>query len=91
MLDLWVLLISGVAGYLLRKLRFEPAILVLALALGPILERSFLQSLYLVQGDWMQMFLRPIAGGMLITGFLVLTIPALLRLLRQRAMRQSMA
>ncbi len=91
MLDLWVLLISGVAGYLLRKLRFEPAILVLALALGPILERSFLQSLYLVQGDWMQIFLRPIAAGMLIVGFLVLTIPALLRLLRQRAMRQSMA
>lgn len=91
MLDLWVLLISGVAGYLLRKLRFEPAILVLALALGPILERSFLQSLYLVQGDWMQIFQRPITAGMLSAGFLVLVIPALLRLLRQRAMRQSMA
>ena len=91
MLDLWVLLISGVAGYLLRKLRFEPAILVLALALGPILERSFLQSLYLVQGEWMQIFQRPITAGMLTSGFLVLAIPALLRLLRRRALRQSMA
>ena len=40
MLDIWVLLISVMAAHLRRKLRFEPAILVLALALGPILERS---------------------------------------------------
>jgi hypothetical protein len=44
-----------------------------------------------VQGDWMQIFQRPITAGMLGAGFLVLVIPALLRLLRQRAMRQSMA
>jgi putative tricarboxylic transport membrane protein len=88
MLDIWVLLISGLAAYLLRKLRFEPAILVLALALGPILERSFLQSLYLVQGEWMQIFQRPITAGMLITGLVVLAAPVLLRLVRRIAASQ---
>lgn len=83
LLDVWVLLLSGVAGYVLRKLRFEPAILVLALALGPILERSFIQSLYLVQGDWMQILHRPITAAMLVTGLVALAAPALFRLGRR--------
>jgi putative tricarboxylic transport membrane protein len=83
LLDVWVLLLSGVAGYVLRKLRFEPAILVLALALGPILERSFIQSLYLVQGDWMQILQRPITAAMLVTGLVALAAPPLFRLGRR--------
>jgi putative tricarboxylic transport membrane protein len=75
LLDLWVLLFSGVAGYLLRKLKFEPAILLMALALGPILERSFLQSLYLTQGNWVEILQRPIAGSMFAIALLVLLVP----------------
>jgi putative tricarboxylic transport membrane protein len=90
-LDVWVLLVSGVAGYLLRKLRFEPAILVLALALGPILERTFIQSLYLVQGDWLQLFQRPITAAMLIAGFVALGAPGLLGLARRIAARERAA
>ncbi len=90
-LDVWVLLVSGVAGYLLRKLRFEPAILVLALALGPILERTFIQSLYLVQGDWLQLFQRPITAAMLIAGIVALGAPGLLGLARRIAARERAA
>ena len=61
------------------------------LALGPILERSFLQSLYLVQGEWMEIFLRPITAGMILTGLVVLVAPALLRLARGGAARQRLA
>ncbi len=77
LLDLWVLLASGVAGYLLRQLKFEPAILLMALALGPILERSFLQSLYLTQGNLGEVMQRPIAGSMLVIALLVLLYPML--------------
>jgi putative tricarboxylic transport membrane protein len=76
-LDLWVLLFSGVAGYVLRKLKFEPAILLMALALGPILERSFLQSLYLAQGSWIEIVRRPIAGTMFAVALAVLLLPML--------------
>lgn len=75
LLDLWVLLASGVAGYTLRKLKFEPAILLMALALGPILERSFLQSLYLTQGNGIEILARPIAGSMFAIALLVLVVP----------------
>jgi putative tricarboxylic transport membrane protein len=77
LLDLWVLLASGIAGYLLRQLKFEPAILLMALALGPILERSFLQSLYLTQGNLSEVMQRPIAGSMLVIALLVLLYPML--------------
>ena len=80
-LDLWVLLLSGIAGYVLKRLKFEPAILLMALALGPILERSFLQSLYLTQGHLEEILERPIAGVMLILAFIILVYPIILKLI----------
>jgi putative tricarboxylic transport membrane protein len=88
LLDLWVLLLSGVAGYVLRQLKFEPVILLMALALGPILERSFLQSLYLTQGDLTDIMTRPIAGTMLVIAAMVLIYPMLqVLLVRWRAVK----
>ena len=76
-LDLWVLLFSGVVGYVLRRLKFEPVILLMALALGPVLERSLLQSLYLSQGDLLEIVLRPIAGSLFALVAIVLLFPLL--------------
>jgi len=84
LLDLWVLLASGVAGYVLRRLKFEPAILLMALALGPILERSFLQSLYLTQGNLFEVLSRPLAGVMFALAALVLLLPLFRWLLRRK-------
>ncbi|PHY07444.1 MAG: transporter [Alcaligenaceae bacterium] len=85
LLDLWVLLASGVAGYVLRRLKFEPAILLMALALGPILERSFLQSLYLTQGNLVEVLSRPLAGTMFALAALVLLLPLFKWLLRRKS------
>ena len=38
--DAVVMLIFGILGYLLRKLDYEPAPLVLALVLGPMFEKA---------------------------------------------------
>jgi putative tricarboxylic transport membrane protein len=84
LLDLWVLLASGVAGYVLRRLKFEPAILLMALALGPILERSFLQSLYLTQGNLVEVLSRPLAGVMFALAAVVLLLPLFKWLLRRK-------
>lgn len=89
LLDLWVLMISGVAGYLLRKLGFEPALLILALALGPILEQSLIQSLFLVQGDWIEILRRPISGSLFAIGALILLAPLLLRRFNRAAIAES--
>jgi TctA family transporter len=52
----------------------------MALALGPILERSFIQSLYLTQGDLLEILTRPIAGTMIFIALLVVLIPFIQRI-----------
>ncbi|MFC1799154.1 tripartite tricarboxylate transporter permease [Thermodesulfobacteriota bacterium] len=59
-LDVIFMLIFGFIGYLMRKFEFEPAPLVLAYVLGPMLEKSLRQSLILTRGDPYIFLHRPI-------------------------------
>ncbi|GGE46115.1 hypothetical protein GCM10011360_36760 [Primorskyibacter flagellatus] len=49
--DVWVLCGMGLVGYFLRKMGFHLAPLVVALMLGPIIEKHFREALYLSNGD----------------------------------------
>ena len=60
--DVWLMLLFGVAGYLLRKLNYPVAPAVLAIVLGPLAERSFRQSLLASQGDVFIFMERPISA-----------------------------
>ncbi len=60
--DVWLMLLFGIAGYLLRKLNYPVAPAVLAIVLGPLAERSLRQSLLSSQGDVMIFFERPISA-----------------------------
>jgi putative tricarboxylic transport membrane protein len=50
--DIWILSISGAAGYLLRKLGYEMAPLLLALVLGDRLEENFRLALTMSGGSY---------------------------------------
>jgi putative tricarboxylic transport membrane protein len=50
--DIWLMVISGGAGYLLRKFGFDMAPLLLALVLGDRLEENFRLALTLSGGDY---------------------------------------
>jgi putative tricarboxylic transport membrane protein len=63
--DVWIMAMTGVAGYLLRKLGFELAPVVLGLVLGPMLEMSLRQSLALSGGSYAIFVQRPIAASLL--------------------------
>jgi putative tricarboxylic transport membrane protein len=60
--DMWIMFGAGILGYLMRKLEFPAAPVVLALVLGPMVERSLRQSLTLSHGDLSIFFTRPIAA-----------------------------
>jgi putative tricarboxylic transport membrane protein len=60
--DVWLMLLFGVAGYLLRKLNYPVAPAVLAIVLGPLAEQSFRQSLLGSQGDVLIFFERPLSA-----------------------------
>lgn len=50
--DMWVVLVFGIIGWLMKKTGFDPGPLVLAFVLGPILETSVRQSLLLSGGSF---------------------------------------
>ena len=65
----------GIGGYLLRKLGFEAAPLVLALILGRPLEEALRQALALSQGSFLPFVTRPISLVLLLATAATLTTP----------------
>jgi putative tricarboxylic transport membrane protein len=59
--DLGLMILFGGVGYLLRKFAYEPAPLILAVVLGPMLENALRQSLIISQGSFMIFVSRPIS------------------------------
>ena len=73
MFDVWLLVISGLLGYVMRKTEFPTAPLILAFVLGPLFEQSVRRSFLLSQGDPTIFLTRPWSLAFLIlTGFIVL-------------------
>ena len=68
MVDVWIMLATGALGYLLRKLGFEPAPIVLGLVLAPMLELSLRQSLAMSAGSYLIFVTRPISAVLLVVG-----------------------
>jgi putative tricarboxylic transport membrane protein len=82
--DVIVMFIFGVVGYLLRKLDFEFAPLVLALVLGPMCEKALGQSLRISYGTLSIFFTRPICLVFLVTTVLLFLVPYFLRSRKNR-------
>ncbi len=74
LVEIYIMLIFGVLGFLLRKVGFECAPFLLAMVLGPIMERSLRQSLLISHGDLGIFFVRPISGLLMALGIVFLII-----------------
>ena len=74
--DVVVMALFGIVGYILRKLDFPLAPVVLTLILGPLMERSLRQSLELSQGSLSIFLESPIAVVLLVLTALILIAPA---------------
>jgi putative tricarboxylic transport membrane protein len=72
--DLWTMAIAGVVGYLLRKVGFDPATIVLAMVLGPMMEQALRQALMMSRGDFGIFVSRPISLVMLAAVLLLLVV-----------------
>jgi putative tricarboxylic transport membrane protein len=82
--DVWIMLIMGVLGYVLRKFSLDPAPLVLGLVISPTFELSLRQSLIMSNGDYLIFFQRPIALVLMVIAATLLTLSGI-SLLRKRA------
>jgi putative tricarboxylic transport membrane protein len=91
LLDLWILVIFGVFGYALRKLRVDPSPLVVALVLGPMMEKTLRQSLFITRGSVVDLVSRPLTAAILLVPLAALLAPPIFRLMRRRAPHASPA
>jgi putative tricarboxylic transport membrane protein len=72
--QLGLLVLFGLVGYVMRKLDFPTAPLVLGLVLGDSMEKSLRQSLMMSQGD-LSILLRPIPAALLGIAAFLLVVP----------------
>lgn len=75
--DVYLMLVFGVFGYLMRKFGYEPAPLILAFVLGPMMENNLRKALILSQGDFSVFVSRPISLTCLVLAALLLLSPLL--------------
>src|SRR5207249_4639662 len=72
--DVWIMLVMGLVGYLLRKLEFELAPIVLGVILAPMIEMALRQSLAMSDGQYAIFLTRPIATTLLAVGVLLVLL-----------------
>ena len=74
--DVWIMLIAGVVGWLMRKFDFNPAAFIISFVLARGAEQTFRQALRLDDSGALIFFERPIALLFLIIGVAVIILRA---------------
>ena len=83
--DVWLMLIFGLGGYLLRKLEYPMAPIVLAIVLGPLAEQSMRQSLIMALGSPVIFFERPLSLTFMIFAMVLFVMPLAKRAYQNRS------
>jgi putative tricarboxylic transport membrane protein len=74
-MDVFFMLVFGVIGYFMKKLKYEAPPFILAFVLGPLLEYSLKQSLIISKGSFGIFVTRPISAVCLGIALILLLIP----------------
>lgn len=79
MFDVYVMLVFGVVGFLLREMKYPMAPLVLGIVLGDLLDLNLRRGLALTNGDPSPFFTRPISAVIcaIIVVIVLMSIPAI--------------
>ncbi|HEX2256133.1 MAG TPA: tripartite tricarboxylate transporter permease [Afifellaceae bacterium] len=91
-LDVWLVLIFGIIGFILRRLDYPLAPLVVALVLGAPTEQALRQSLIMSDGSMLIFLQRPISGPIAAVAILLFMLPLIQMFIRRyRRGRQQAA
>jgi putative tricarboxylic transport membrane protein len=75
--DVWLMLLFGIVGYLMRKLDYPMAPAVLAIVLGPLAEPALRQSLLISNGSFAIFFERPMSAVITALAIIMFFLPLL--------------
>jgi TctA family transporter len=82
--DIYVMIFFGIVGYVFMKWNAEPAPLILAFVLGPLIEEHFRRAMLLSLGDPTTFVSRPISLALLVAAVGLVLITVAPRLRRRR-------
>ena len=72
--DIWLVLVFGSLGYLIRVLDLSAAPLILGFVLGPLMEEHFRRSMLISRGDLMIFVTQPICAALMVITALLLLV-----------------
>jgi len=87
--DIYIAVIFSLVGLLMKKFAFEPAPLVLAFVLGPLLETALRRSLILSDGSFLIFLQRPISAAFILFSVVVLVAPLFSKLRLGRGLSEE--
>ncbi|WP_313292809.1 tripartite tricarboxylate transporter permease [Rhizobium rhizoryzae] len=89
--DVYAMALFGVVGYFFRKLEVEPAPMLLAFILGPMMEEFLRRTLLFSKGDPSVFFTRPLSAGLLLIAAIMLLLVVLpsVRKKREEAFQEA--
>jgi putative tricarboxylic transport membrane protein len=82
--DVLIAAVFGLVGYWLVKHDFEPAPLVLAFVLGPLMEENLRRAMLIARGDATVFLTRPISAGLLLVATTLLIVAMLPMISKRR-------
>lgn len=88
-IDIYLMIAFGVAGYFLRKLEIPLVPIILGMLLGPELEISLRHSLSLSDGSWWILWQSPLSIGLWIVAVIGLILPMILGPILRAKMRRD--
>ena len=80
-----LMLVFGIAAYLMEENGFPVAPAILGMVLGAMLEEHFIRAMIRADGQFLAFFERPIAGGLAVAVFAVVLWPLAARLWRTKS------
>jgi len=87
--DVYVMIIFGIFGYLMRKYKYEGAPLVMTFVLGPLMELALRRSLIISGGSFSIFWTRPISAAILIVAFTLVVVSIAMNLKPKKKSPQS--
>jgi putative tricarboxylic transport membrane protein len=87
--DLVVMAVAGVFGFVLRKMSFPPGPLVLGMLLGKLLEANLRRTLAVTMGDYGIFFSSPICIVLLAVSVVSLAVPPVLQYVKDKRKKRS--
>lgn len=82
--DIYIMLVFGLIGYVGRRHGFSPAPVIMGLVLGEMIENTLKQSLIIFDHNWLRFFERPIVDVFFVLSILGLFSPLLFKMFQSR-------